>query len=456
MGEQHDNFFNDVDQWKKLLLGDKAQAESYYYENIFQEVIQRFLRRSQVLKKYRYLISLVGFSPQPVILFIKAVRPQRVLFIHSEDTEPYLDLIAEWTGLNLAQVERERVNSSNVIDVYQAIKKFIVAKNPKEILIDITGGKKSMVGGAVMAGNLLEIDTGYVDYDEYLPDLRQPKPGTEYPNMLKNPLVVFGDIEIDKAKEAFNQYNFSRELDILSFLEDKIEDIWQVKILQTLTRIYQEVDTFNFHKAISLANEFIEKYSHRINGPLLEHVKRTLDILPVLVNEKHSDYSPFMCLMLFFSGKRFAERKRYDVAVFLMYRVIELILSFALQEKNIDPSNPIYLDEITEESYNEKLRDAFEREYYKKALPTKIGLMDSAIILLLLHHPVVEELDLKKLKGIISLRNESIFTHGTRPLSKDDFSKIRRMAIKLLDKYLNLKSKPNTVNFENIFSFPKL
>jgi len=450
------NFISKVERWKEMLREDKAIAEQYYYENIFEDVIKNFLSRSTQLKKYRFLISLIGFSPQPIILFIKAVQPERILFIYSEETELYLNMIVQWTGLNITQIEKERIDSSDVADVYRAIKKFIRAKSPEEILIDITGGKKSMVGGAVMVGNLLQIDTGYVDYEDYMPDIRQPKPGSEYPNILKNPLAVFGDIEIERVHEAFNHYNFDMGLDILSFLEDKIEDIWKVKILKKLTQLYKEVYNFDYFKGIQLAEEFIKRFSHRVDATLLGSVQNTLDILHILVEEKHPDYSTYTCLNFFYSGECFAERKRYDVAVFLMYRVVELILSFALKESSINPSNPQYPDGITEKSYNDKLQEVYLKEYHRKALPYKIGLMDSAIILSLLYHPLVKNLDVKKLKGVISTRNDSNFTHGMRPLTEEDFSRIRRMSIKLLDTYLNLRNKPNTVEHKNIFSFPKL
>ncbi len=456
MIEQSDIFYNKLRQWEELLAKDKKHADDYYWGNLFEDVIEQFLSRSKELKRYRFLISPVGFSAQPIILFIKAIRPERILFIFSEDTEHQINFIAKWTGITFAQVDKEHVDSSDVTGVYKAIKQFVAGKNPGEILIDITGGKKSMVGGAVMAGNFLGIDTGYVDYDEYIPDLRQPKPGTEYPNILKNPLTVFGDIELNKAKEAFNQYNFARVVEIASFLEEKIEDIWEVKIIQKLNGLYQELDAFNFNNALILANEFIEKYVHFVDKPRLEKVRKTSEILQALIDQKHPNHGSYMGLNLFHSGERFAERNRYDVAVFLMYRVIELVLSFSLRAKGIDVSNPTYPKEITEARYNQKLAEIFEKEYREKTLPGKIGLMDSAIFLSLLHDPVVVELDIRKLKSIINLRNESIFTHGTRPLCQDDYRKIRRVAIKLLDRYLNSNGKPNTVDFKDIFSFPKL
>ena len=209
------DFKEKVNRWKELFQTERHRAETFYYENIFEEVIENFLSKSKALRRYRFLISLLGFSPQPIILFIKAINPEKVLFIHSEESELCLDVVQRLTDLRLSQVIPQLVDSSDPTGVYKAIKDFAMSRNPKEILLDITGGKKAMVGGAAMAGDILGIDTGYVDYANYLPDLRQPEPGTEYPNILKNPLYVVGDLDIEKAKEAFNHRNFIRCLDVL-------------------------------------------------------------------------------------------------------------------------------------------------------------------------------------------------------------------------------------------------
>lgn len=243
-------FEEKLKQWKELIRNDRQKAEIFYYETLFPDVIERFKLKSKTLNKYRYLISLLGYSPQPIILFLRAIEPEKVLFIHSEETEHYLDVIQRWTGLTLAKVVKEGVDSSDPTGVYRAIKDFVAHKNPQEILLDITGGKKSMVGGAAMAGSLLNIDIGYVDYQSYLADLRQPEPGTEYPSILKNPLHVLGDIDFEKAKEAFNHCDFVRCLDVLGELDRRVEDIWGVRKLMGLARIYQKVDTFH----LSVAN----------------------------------------------------------------------------------------------------------------------------------------------------------------------------------------------------------
>ncbi len=450
------NFKEKIELWKSLFRTEKERADEFYYGELFDDVIGSFVSKSENLKKYRFLISLLGFSPQPVILFLKAVKPEKVLFLYSEDTEPLLDTIQKWTGLTLSQVEKKGVDSSDPTGVYQAIKEFTSSRNPKEILLDITGGKKSMVGGAAMAGNFMSIDTGYVDYERYLSDLRQPEPGSEYPNILKNPFYVLGDIEMEKAKEAFNHYNFSRCLEILNCLEERVEDIWGIRKLKSLAEIYVEIEAFNFPKALVLVENFMGRYSEDQRVAEIEKVRERRDLLSILLNDSHSDHAPYYCINCYFSGDRLGERSLFDVAVFMMYRTIEMILTFTLKEARIDPSNPIYPQAITNDIFNEKLKKVFEKDYYEKDLPRKIGLMDSAIILSIIRHPIVETFSLKELKGIINLRNESRFTHGFRPLGPEDFKKIRRMTRKLLEEYLSLKGKRMVKEYDALFGFPKI
>ncbi len=442
--------------WKNLFRSDKEQADKYYYENIFPEVIDHFCSKRRELSKFRYLISLLGFSPQPVILFIRAVNPEKVLFIYSEETESLLDTVHKWTDLKMSQVSKEVVRSSDPTEVYKAIKNFVNKKAPKEVLLDITGGKKAMVGGAAMAGSLLGVVIGYVDYEKYLEDLRQPEPGTEYPNLLKNPYYVLGDLDLEKAKEAFNQCNFGRCLEILNVLEDRVEDIWGIRKLKQLAKIYRLIDAFNFSEALNLLESYLVKYQDDKRWIPMDRITPMRDILKILINQDHPDYNYYACLNTYFSAERFAGRSRYDIAVFLMYRTIEMVLSSVLKGLGIDPSRPVYPDWIDERKFNDELQEVFEKDYSEKKLPEKVGLMDSAIILAIKRDPIMEELDLKELRGIIALRNESIFTHGFRPLKEEDFKKIRRTTRKLLEKYLSLISKPSVKDSEYLFNFPKL
>lgn len=50
----------------------------------------------------------------------------------------------------------------------------------KEVVMDITGGKNTMVAGAFLAAAALRIPTYYLDFKEYNPYLRRPEPGTGF------------------------------------------------------------------------------------------------------------------------------------------------------------------------------------------------------------------------------------------------------------------------------------
>ena len=78
-------FGETIDHWKRLFRTKREEAGQFYFISMFEEVINRFLAHGEDLQKYRFLISLLGFSPQSVILFIRAIKPKKVLFIHSRN-----------------------------------------------------------------------------------------------------------------------------------------------------------------------------------------------------------------------------------------------------------------------------------------------------------------------------------------------------------------------------------
>jgi len=451
------DFEEKVTHWRSLPQ-NSSEASSFYWDEIFPEVSERFRQKSGNLAHYRFVISTVGLTPEPILLFLKAIRLERVLFLCTDDSEKHLDLILKKSGLGVGEIEKCVVTRTDVTGVYKAIKDFVVGKTPSEILIDATGGKKPVIGAAALAGNFLGIDVGYVDCTVYLEDLRIPKPGTEFPRVLEKPLVVFGDFEIEKAKDAFNHLNFSRAEEILEELEGTIEDIWLVRTLRCMNKAYASLDSFEYEKAEKEIQNFFDLPQRRSFPTIEQNLTFYLEVLKVLKDKTHEKYFPYLSLHFLFAGIRFAERGRYDLAVFFMYRVIELVLSALAKLKyGLDPSRPDYsaLPAINKDAYREKHKEIFGR-LPSKELPFKLGLMDQAIMLKILKEEVVVPLNLKDLRGITDLRNDSIFTHGLRVLGEKDYKKILRMARKLLDDYLKDKKLRVAEEFRAQFEFPEI
>jgi CRISPR-associated protein (TIGR02710 family) len=451
------DFKEKVSYWRSLPR-NSTEASSFYWHEIFPEALESFRQKSGNLTHYRFVISTVGLTPEPIVLFLKAIQPERALFLCTDDSEKYLDLILQKSELGVGKIEKRVVTRTDVTGVYQAIKDFVLDKTPSEILIDATGGKKPVIGAAALAGNFLGIDVGYVDYTEYLDDLRIPKPGTEFPRVLENPLVVFGDFEIEKAKDAFNHLNFSGAEEILNVLEGTIEDIWLVRTLRCMNEAYASLDSFEYEKAEKKIEDFFDLPQRRSFPNIEQNLTFYLEVVRVLKDKTHEKYFPYLSLHFLFAGFRFAEQGRYDLAVFFMYRVIELVLSaLAKMKYGLDPSRPDYsaVPAINKEAYREKHKEIFGR-LPSKELPFKLGLMDQAIMLKILKEEVVAPLNLKDLRGITDLRNESIFTHGLSVLREADYNQIRRMARKLLDDYHTDKELAVTEKFRTQFEFPKI
>lgn len=442
-------------QWRSM-KNNREEAECFYYREIFPFVIDAFKKKAVGLSKYRYLISLVGFSPQPIILFIKGVEPEKTLFICSPQTESIIDTIWDYTDLRPSSLDKCTIESSDVPGVYHAIKDFVYGKEPKEILIDTTGGKKSMVGAASMAGNFLRIDVGYVDYDNYITELRQPEPCTEFPNILKNPLVVFGDLQIMHANELFNQGNYQRVREIAMELEDKVEDVWRVRRLLELAEIYQAWQDFRFEEALKGMDRFLHRYEATDPGIPRSDLEKHQRLLKILANENDTRYPIYLAVNFYFAGVRLSSQGRYDIAVLLMYRTMEQVTSLFLKEKGIDPQKPSYPKEVTEDIYNKKLKEIYGNQFYAKELPTKIAFMDQVALLLIMKHPLTKASDPRVLKGVVNLRNNNMLVHGYYPQEEADYNKIRREAAKLLGRALELKGMERLNEQEKLFSFPQL
>ena len=76
----------DIRQWLDLSKGGKAkEAKDFYYENLFDTVIERFEKNNQQVisgSSVDVLISILGFSPEPIVLGDKLLNPKIHIIIH--------------------------------------------------------------------------------------------------------------------------------------------------------------------------------------------------------------------------------------------------------------------------------------------------------------------------------------------------------------------------------------
>jgi hypothetical protein len=73
--------------------------------------------------------------------------------------------------------------------VYSALKEKMILFPESQIVVDITGGKKSMVAAAAIFGKDFGCKVVYVDFSDYIKELRKPRPGSEVMTIVYDPNV---------------------------------------------------------------------------------------------------------------------------------------------------------------------------------------------------------------------------------------------------------------------------
>lgn len=241
-------------------------------------------------KKGGVLVMLVGHSLDPLLQSVCAYGPKHILLILNKDYhEPgdkWGDFVAEWIEklweilpearkklpepakqwvekllddllarpLKRAEGTIEKVvldKGDHPAAVYHklrdALKPFLQDK--EKIILDITGGKKSMVTGAFLFGARTKVPISYVDFDEYDHEkTRAPRGYTCRIGTLRNPYTHFRLVEWERVRGFYEKYAFRSASLLLNDIKLTMEDLkseggWfegkDVEAVQTLIEVMQ-------------------------------------------------------------------------------------------------------------------------------------------------------------------------------------------------------------------------
>lgn len=173
-------------EWKNLALSGKFEDANYiYYERLFPDIIKIFEEKyNKIFGQNIHLISILGFSPEPIILTAKALQPSEHLIITSNNKGNSISIIEDFLD---SEFHLEVIDNINFKSIYKTMKESIIQSNIETIVIDITGGKKSMVSAASIFGRDYNCNIVYVDFTSYIKELRKPEPGSEILDIVYSP-----------------------------------------------------------------------------------------------------------------------------------------------------------------------------------------------------------------------------------------------------------------------------
>lgn len=175
-----------LQEWLDLAnTGKFERAQELYFEKLFEAVIINFSNEyNNALPPGGTLFSVLGFSPEPIILTAKAIQPETHVIFTTNNQKVDNSYLEKFLDSNYELIY---LNDESFESMYMAMKEQLVLNPDSHITVDITGGKKSMVASAAIFGKDYGCRIVYVDFSEYIKDLRKPMPGSEILNVVYNP-----------------------------------------------------------------------------------------------------------------------------------------------------------------------------------------------------------------------------------------------------------------------------
>jgi len=178
-----------VAEWLKLQkAGEAKEAKEYYYANLFDNVIKQFNAREKgsMDEPVDVLFSILGFSPEPIVLGAKLLQPKTHIIIQdmqvSQNVENAKVISKYLPGSVIVTLQDESFSC-----IYDTLKEQLTLHPGRGYAINITGGKKSMAASAGVFARDFNCSLIYIDYDSYDPDTRRPLPGSEKLSIVYSP-----------------------------------------------------------------------------------------------------------------------------------------------------------------------------------------------------------------------------------------------------------------------------
>ena len=353
-----------------------------YWRIVREHNTYRWGNTSQLPSNSQYDVGifLVGFSSLPIVLSIAEIQPRKeIYFLHSPETNHKCDEITnrlremlvdpqDFAPLicqgdagalidRVEQAERRQIaDPSDPVETFRQIKEIIdkVRSDPganTKIALDLTGGKKTMIGGGFTAGSIYSVspkcDMFYVDSSEYDPDRGAPKPGTEFLSQLDNPYDVYNVQTVQEAKTLFKRHNYEAakrlwdgvrgklgdHAERYDFLEDEREE---ARRYYWSSHCYHSWDALDYEAAVRRRTYKVNGKAHEW-GYKTQHVNCAIDVLDILdaVKDKQTLFAEGQRVIHYAvdryqNGRRRVESGKFEDAIVRFAQVIEILCNYQI------------------------------------------------------------------------------------------------------------------------------
>jgi len=381
------------------------------------------------------LIITVGGSHQPIVRSIEQNKPDFVHFLCSADSgktkgsytqiigegnvlksdpkleEADLPNIVRLTELNVEQYEVHRIKdlddlNDSYLTALHLVEKIHADHHDARVIVDYTGGTKSMTAGLVAAA----LDDGRCDIQLVTglrQDLRQVSDRTEF----ASPVRVW-NVQVQR------QMRSARDL-IARF-----DYIGAGLFLQkTALRFASDATRETLQRWLSLCRAFDawDRFDHATARQLIQpnrgqFVSYAIFLDAVVEGKGRHGFEQVEDLIL--NTERRAEQQRFDDAVGRLYRVVELMAQTWLRQRHgIDTSN------VDMARIPDAVKGIVARGQSKKDV-VEIDLLRAwDVVAAFTDDPIGAyfQSEREAVKHFLGVRNQSLFAHGTTPINARDY-----------------------------------
>lgn len=206
------NFQEHVSEWYEMTrMGRFAEARQYYFDELFDEVIANFedkisscwplelVLNDPIIaqadnKQVDVLFSILGYTPEPIILAARALHPKKHIIFHDKGVTNHEDNLRFLPKFLPEGFEKIELPDESFRTIYTVLKEQMALNAGRNYTVNVTGGKKSMVAAASIFARDFNSSIIYVDYEKYDSNIRRPLPGYEFLKVVYSPICDLPEI----------------------------------------------------------------------------------------------------------------------------------------------------------------------------------------------------------------------------------------------------------------------
>ncbi len=447
----------------------KERTELIKLSNKYQEMERRMIcniNPQEEQKHADWAILTVGNREQPIILSVLLLRARKVFLLHTSGSKNTAELVENCPDLVRRKIDFElhEIDEVDPTKLYQETREIIKQAKieGKTIVIDPTGGRKSMSAGASAVAFFYRIPMVYLHGYEKQSIIM---PFTEYMKVIPNPYDLFGDFDMKLILSMANNYSYSAAIESIETIHRTKDIIGQTvqefTALKYILEVYELWDRFkhsdsknqnilsrqleiNYRKIGSLSKDTVNQMEKNIQ--FLKKIETAWLGSSVM-------YDEFRIVDLYTMIERRKESKKFEEALALLYRLFEMVATHLLLKKMSLKDPNLTVGEVKEFMVNRDPNFNLGDLITKPGDKLSLFVLNAILVKGFYGDTVVSKFGetYEYLETIKEKRNSSYFGHGTDSVTKEEFIE----AFNSVHRFLILMFKDIKLDFDELTTLAK-